>query len=246
MGNAFCRARSAAVASAPLRERQRQPQPPDQPPRLPDRLDRGGAAVPGRRPRPPDRQGALRLQTVPRRAAAVSARCGSPSACLPLLRLLAPAASGRPRTGRGGAWRARPSPWSSLKRLGTVEDPRRELSVMASLPRHPALVRLHEVYEDEAAVHLVMDLCDGGSLAAGGRAVRVARALHEAGVMHRDIKPENLMFSGRGAEEKLMVIDFGFAINFRPEVPANEQEEAPIMLDRESCRTRNSPQGGNA
>ncbi|CAN6322973.1 unnamed protein product [Urochloa humidicola] len=142
-------------------------------------------------------------------------------------------------------------PWSGLRRTEEVEDLRRELSVMASLlPRHhPAMVRLHEVYEDEGAVHLVMDLCGRGSLAdrmvdgrqwwEEGRAVaRVAwelveavRALHEAGIMHRDLKPENLMFSGRGAEQqRLKVIDFGYAISFGPgEIFRDEVGSFPYM-----------------
>lgn len=131
-------------------------------------------------------------------------------------------------------------PWSNLRKPEAVEDLRRELSIMASLlPRaHPAMVRLHEVYEDESAVHLVMDLCDGGTLSdrmirwrergteeqAAARVawalVEAVRALHAAGVMHRDFKPDNLMFSGHGAEERLKVIDFGFAINFRPGHPS--------------------------
>nr|CAB3498918.1 unnamed protein product [Digitaria exilis] len=131
--------------------------------------------------------------------------------------------------------------WRNLRKPEAVEDLRRELSIMASLPRrHPAMVRLHEVYEDESAVHMVMDLCDGGSLSdrmdiirrsseayctetlerAAARVawelVEAVRALHAAGIMHRDLKPDNLMFSGHGDEERLKVIDFGFAIDFRP------------------------------
>ncbi|CAL4943772.1 unnamed protein product [Urochloa decumbens] len=141
--------------------------------------------------------------------------------------------------------------WNSLRRTEEVEDLRRELTVMASLPRHhPAMVRLHEVYEDEAAVHLVMDLCGRGSLAdrmverrwfewcTEDRAARVAwelveavRALHEAGIMHRDLKPENLMFSGRRAEQQqLKVIDFGFATSFGPgEIFRDEVGSFPYM-----------------
>ncbi|CAN6317208.1 unnamed protein product [Urochloa humidicola] len=140
---------------------------------------------------------------------------------------------------------------SSLRRTEDVEDLRRGLTVMASLiPRHhPAMVRLHEVYEDEGAVHLVMDLCGRGSLAdrminrreawcTEGRAARVAwelveavRALHEVGVMHRDLKPENLMFSGRDAEQqRLKVIDFGFATSFGPgEIFRDEVGSLPYM-----------------
>ncbi|KAE8783638.1 calcium-dependent protein kinase [Hordeum vulgare] len=45
-----------------------------------------------------------------------------------------------------------------------VADVRREVAIMASLPDHPALVRLRAAFEDDDAVHLVMELCDGGEL----------------------------------------------------------------------------------
>ncbi|KAF8733865.1 hypothetical protein HU200_014717 [Digitaria exilis] len=132
---------------------------------------------------------------------------------------------------------------------------------MASLPRrHPAMVRLHEVYEDEGAVHLVMDLCDGGSLSdrmirrseeayctetlevAAARVawelVEAVRALHAAGIMHRDLKPDNLMFSGHGAEERLKVIDFGFAIDFRSgETFRDEAGSFPYMAPEVFARS---------
>lgn len=45
-----------------------------------------------------------------------------------------------------------------------VEDVRREVVIMRHLPRHPNLVSLRDVYEDDNAVHLVMELCEGGEL----------------------------------------------------------------------------------
>ncbi|CAN6287203.1 unnamed protein product [Urochloa humidicola] len=115
-----------------------------------------------------------------------------------------------------------------------VESLRRELSIMASLPRHPSVARLHEVYEEEEALHLVMDLCDGGSLLdritnrqvrlAEDEAAKVARAvveavrvLHAAGVVHRDLRPGSFMFSGcRGEQEQVKLTDFGCATCFNP------------------------------
>lgn len=35
---------------------------------------------------------------------------------------------------------------------------------MASLPDHPNIVKLKDVHEDANAVHLVMELCEGGEL----------------------------------------------------------------------------------
>ena len=45
-----------------------------------------------------------------------------------------------------------------------VEDVRREVDIMRHMPAHPNIVSLRAAYEDEDAVHLVMELCEGGEL----------------------------------------------------------------------------------
>lgn len=45
-----------------------------------------------------------------------------------------------------------------------VEDVRREVEIMKVLPDHPNLVKLQDSFEDRNAVHLVMELCEGGEL----------------------------------------------------------------------------------
>lgn len=55
----------------------------------------------------------------------------------------------------------------SKKKLMTavdVEDVRREVEIMKHLPKHSNIVSLKATYEDENAVHLVMELCEGGEL----------------------------------------------------------------------------------
>lgn len=55
----------------------------------------------------------------------------------------------------------------SKKKLRTavdVDDVRREVEIMKQLPKHPNVVSLKDTYEDENAVHLVMELCEGGEL----------------------------------------------------------------------------------
>lgn len=86
---------------------------------------------------------------------------------------------------------------------------------------HPAVVRvLGEGETDDGEAFLVLELCDGGSLAARSMplppaevrsvVVRLAEALaaaHEAGVVHRDVKPANVLFRGGLAA----LADFGLA-----------------------------------
>lgn len=55
----------------------------------------------------------------------------------------------------------------SKKKLRTavdIDDVRREVEIMKHLPNHPNIVSLKDTYEDDNAVHLVMELCEGGEL----------------------------------------------------------------------------------
>lgn len=55
----------------------------------------------------------------------------------------------------------------SKKKLRTaidIEDVRREVEIMKHMPKHPNIVSLKDTYEDDNAVHLVMELCEGGEL----------------------------------------------------------------------------------
>lgn len=55
----------------------------------------------------------------------------------------------------------------SKKKLRTavdIDDVRREVEIMKNLPKHPNIVSLRDTYEDEQAVHIVMELCEGGEL----------------------------------------------------------------------------------
>lgn len=55
----------------------------------------------------------------------------------------------------------------SKKKLRTavdIEDVRREVQIMRHLPKHQNIVSLKDTYEDDNAVHLVMELCEGGEL----------------------------------------------------------------------------------
>src|SRR3712207_5493295 len=122
-------------------------------------------------------------------------------------------------------------PYTTLFRSLVRGDParqEREAALLGELD-HPHLVRLHEVVRSEvrggtAEVALVLDLLEGGSLAAllarrgrlrPGEVVTtvapVAAALahaHERGVVHGDLSPGNVVFT---AEGRPVLTDLGTA-----------------------------------
>ncbi|XP_010923436.1 calcium-dependent protein kinase 20 isoform X1 [Elaeis guineensis] len=144
----------------------------------------------------------------------------------------------------------------SKKKLRTavdIDDVRREVDIMRFLPSHPNIVSLKDTYEDDNAVHLVMELCEGGELfdrivARGHYTERAAAAVtrtivevvqmcHKHGVMHRDLKPENFLFSNKKETSALKAIDFGLSIFFRPgerftEIVGSPYYMAPEVLKR--------------
>ncbi|XP_062212083.1 calcium-dependent protein kinase 9-like isoform X2 [Phragmites australis] len=139
-----------------------------------------------------------------------------------------------------------------------VADVRREVAIMASLPDHPALVRLRAAYEDGEAVHLVMELCDGGELfdrivargryteraaASAARTVaEVVRACHAHGVMHRDLKPENFLYATKSEDAQLKAIDFGLSVFFRPGERFTEIVGSPYYMAPEVLRRSYGPE----
>ncbi|KAJ6741824.1 SERINE/THREONINE-PROTEIN KINASE [Salix viminalis] len=124
---------------------------------------------------------------------------------------------------------------------------------MKHLSQHPNLVTLKDTYEDANAVHLVMELCEGGELfdriVARGRyteraaaavtktIVEVVQICHEHGVMHRDLKPENFLFGNKKENAPLKAIDFGLSVFFKPgerftEIVGSPYYMAPEVLKR--------------
>ncbi|KAE8766953.1 calcium-dependent protein kinase 7-D [Hordeum vulgare] len=144
----------------------------------------------------------------------------------------------------------------SKKKLRTavdIEDVRREVEIMRHLPKHPNIVTLRDTYEDDNAVHLVMELCEGGELfdriVARGHyteraaavvtktIVEVVQMCHKHGVMHRDLKPENFLFANKKETAALKAIDFGLSVFFTAgerftEIVGSPYYMAPEVLKR--------------
>ncbi|KAK6920800.1 EF-hand domain [Dillenia turbinata] len=149
----------------------------------------------------------------------------------------------------------------SKKKLRTavdIEDVRREVSIMSRLPDHPNIVKLKATYEDSEAVHLVMELCEGGELfdrivarghyseratASMARTIaEVVRMCHENGVMHRDLKPENFLFANKREHSALKAIDFGLSVIFRPGERFSEIVGSPYYMAPEVLKRNYGPE----
>ncbi|TKY53337.1 Calcium-dependent protein kinase 8 [Spatholobus suberectus] len=139
-----------------------------------------------------------------------------------------------------------------------IEDVRREVEIMRHLPKHPNVVSFREAYEDDNAVHLVMELCEGGELfdriVARGHyteraaavvtrtVVEVVQMCHKHGVMHRDLKPENFLFGDKKETAPLKAIDFGLSVFFKPGENFNEIVGSPYYMAPEVLKRNYGPE----
>ncbi|KQK10428.1 calcium-dependent protein kinase 3 isoform X2 [Brachypodium distachyon] len=139
-----------------------------------------------------------------------------------------------------------------------VEDVRREVAIMRHLPKSHSIVSLREACEDEGAVHLVMELCEGGELfdriVARGHyteraaanvtrtIVEVVQLCHRHGVIHRDLKPENFLFANKKENSPLKAIDFGLSIFFKPGEKFSEIVGSPYYMAPEVLKRNYGPE----
>ncbi|CAK0881917.1 unnamed protein product, partial [Prorocentrum cordatum] len=112
---------------------------------------------------------------------------------------------------------------------------KQEIEIL-KLVDHPNIVRLYEIFEDPRYLHLVFELCSGGSFRdyvrswgplKEGIAVKVMKQLmqsvsylHSRCIVHRDIKPANCLLlqpsSGQVEANSLRLCDFGLSCIIRP------------------------------
>lgn len=149
----------------------------------------------------------------------------------------------------------------SKKKLRTavdIEDVRREVEIMKHMPKHPNIVSLKDTFEDDSAVHIVMELCEGGELfdrivARGHYTERAAAVVmrtimevvqmcHRHGVMHRDLKPENFLFANKKETSPLKAIDFGLSVFFKPGEHFNEIVGSPYYMAPEVLKRNYGPE----
>jgi calcium-dependent protein kinase len=106
---------------------------------------------------------------------------------------------------------------------------KRELQSLCAID-HPNIIKLHEIYEDEKYMHLVMDICRGGDLYdyildkgtlnevevmnIMKKIFSAVNHLHTLNICHRDLKPDNFLLVCKDAESEVKVADFGMSVRF--------------------------------
>jgi len=97
---------------------------------------------------------------------------------------------------------------------------------------HPNLLKVHEIYESENSIYMVLDLLEGGELFArlaskvfydedkiGKLITNLLSALnhlHNMNIMHRDLKPENILLKSKESDTDIVIADFGLSTEIGP------------------------------
>jgi calcium-dependent protein kinase len=136
------------------------------------------------------------------------------------------------RTGKTRACKAMRVP-SDLDR----DDFRAEVLVLKKVKTHRNICHILDSAEDARYGYLVMQSCTGGELfeAIAARKVTEKDAalacvdvlsalnfIQTKRILHRDLKPENLLYKDKSPGAPLKLIDFGLALQLRPDERATE------------------------
>jgi serine/threonine protein kinase len=106
---------------------------------------------------------------------------------------------------------------------------------MRTLTPHQGIINLHEVYEGDNNIYLIMDFAAGGCLFDEIKSrtngfsrketqlimfhlLQAIGYMHSKNIMHRDLKPENILYKMKGDQKSIKVADFGLS-TFTDDVP---------------------------
>ena len=120
--------------------------------------------------------------------------------------------------------------------MNRIDILRREVNLLREV-KHPNIIELKDIHEDEKFLHLITELCTGGELFdriiaktqqdhhngescfSEQDAASLIRCILDAisychnvkGIVHRDLKPENFLFKDSSDDAEIKIIDFGLS-----------------------------------
>ena len=106
-----------------------------------------------------------------------------------------------------------------------VQQVKSEIDIL-KIAKHPNIIKLYDVFENEKYIYIIMEYCPGGDLFSyiekRGFKLKEERAaeiihklsttvyfLHQYGIVHRDLKPENILMTDDSDSADIRLVDFG-------------------------------------
>jgi serine/threonine protein kinase len=106
-----------------------------------------------------------------------------------------------------------------------VQQVKSEIDIL-KIAKHPNIIKLYDVFENEKYIYIIMEYCAGGDLFSyiekRGFRLKEERAaeiihklcttvyfLHQYGIVHRDLKPENILMTDDTDKADIRLVDFG-------------------------------------
>ena len=106
-----------------------------------------------------------------------------------------------------------------------LEQIKSEIDIL-KIAKHPNIIKLYDVFENEKYIYIIMEYCPGGDLFSyiekrdfklkEERAAEIIHKLctavyflHQYGIVHRDLKPENILMMDQTDNADIRLVDFG-------------------------------------